>query len=352
MRTAAWLLVAAALAVTAVAPGQLRSAAAARRSDASVDTTSLARVSFVKSGNGWVVEARGLDVAQVAQLRADAASALQVRVAIVESSLPAMLGRYESAGTTLRFTPTYPLVEGLTYVARLRPNARATTGPVRELSATFTVPRVSKVSPTRVVGIYPTDEHVPENLLRMYVVFSAPMSIGQSASHLRLLDDRGQTVTGAFLELEEELWDPSRRRLTVLFDPGRVKRGLRNNLQRGAPLKSGHDYRLVVDAGWLDGDGVPLGAPFARRLHVGTADRRSPEPTRWRISPIRSRGQAPLVVAFDEPLDRALVEESLLVVDERGSPVERSDRARLRSRVAVHSYAPVASRPLSAAGLR
>ena len=149
-----------------------------------------------------------------------------------------MLGRYDTDGTTLRFTPAYPLVGGLTYVARLRP-ARVTTA-ARELSATLTVPRAVKASPTMVENIYPTGERVPANVLRMYIVFSAPMSIGQSASHLRLVDEDGQTVSGAFLQLEEELWDPTRRRLTVLFDPGRVKRGLRTNLERGAPLKSGH----------------------------------------------------------------------------------------------------------------
>src|SRR6185436_10043517 len=113
----------------------------------------------------------------------------------------------------------------LTYIARLRPAHGDTVA--RELSATLTVPRAAKASRTMVENIYPTEERVPANLLRMYIVFTAPMSISQSASHLRLVDENGQTVSGAFLQLEEELWDPGRRRLTVLFDPGRVKRGLR-----------------------------------------------------------------------------------------------------------------------------
>jgi len=321
MRPVAWLLVAAALAVAAIAAGQLRSTAAARRSGNI--SQSPPHVLFVKAGGGWVVEATGLDAARVAQLRADAsaaASVLEMRVATADAGLPAMLGRYDTDGTTLRFTPAYPLIGGLTYVARLRP-ARVTTA-AHELSATLTVPRAVKASPTMVENIYPTDERVPANVLRIYIVFSAPMSIGQSAGHLRLVDEDGQTVTGAFLQLEEELWDPNRRRLTVLFDPGRVKRGLRTNLERGAPLNSGHVYRLVVDAGWLDGDGALLGAPFVRRLRVGDADRRSPDPARWRIDPIRAGSQAPIVVAFDEPLDRALVGQSLTVVDENGGRID------------------------------
>ena len=322
MRPAAWLLVAAALAVTAIAAGQLRSAAATRRSGTE-SARSLPRVSFVKAGGGWVVEATGLDAAQVARLRADAsaaASVLEVRVATAEAGLPAMLGRYNTDGTTLRFTPAYSLVGGLTYIARLRPAHGDTVA--RELSATLTVPRAAKTSRTMVENIYPTEERVPANLLRMYIVFTAPMSISQSASHLRLVDENGQTVSGAFLQLEEELWDPGRRRLTVLFDPGRVKRGLRTNLERGAPLRRGRVYRVVVDAGWLDGDGAPLAAPFERSLRVGDADRRSPDPASWRIDPVRAGSQAPIVVAFDEPLDRALVGRSLMVVDDHGARIE------------------------------
>ena len=136
------------------------------------------------------------------------------------------------------------------------------------------------------------------------------------------MDEDGQTVSGAFLQLEEELWDPTRRRLTVLFDPGRVKRGLRTNLRTRRATEERPCLPLVVDAGWLDGEGAPLGAPFERRLRVGDADRRSPDPARWRIDPIRAGSQAPVVVAFDEPLDRALVGQSLMVVDENGGRID------------------------------
>jgi hypothetical protein len=90
--------------------------------------------------------------------------------------------------------------------------------------------------PAHVEAIYPTADRLPSNTLRFYIVFSAPMSAGEAHDRLRLVNDRGQVVPGAFLELEEELWDPTGRRLTVLLDPGRIKRGLRANLESGAPL--------------------------------------------------------------------------------------------------------------------
>ena len=37
----------------------------------------------------------------------------------------------------------------------------------------------------------------------------------------------GQAVADPFLELDEELWSTDGRRFTLLFDPGRIKRGLK-----------------------------------------------------------------------------------------------------------------------------
>ena len=44
---------------------------------------------------------------------------------------------------------------------------------------------------TTVLGIYPSAEVVPRNLLRFYVYFSASMSAGYVAEHVRLLDATG-----------------------------------------------------------------------------------------------------------------------------------------------------------------
>jgi hypothetical protein len=169
------------------------------------------------------------------------------------------------------------------------------------------------IGPRTSVEIYPTAERVPENLLRAYLVFDRPMATGESRTHLHLVDERGREVTHAFLFLEEELWDPSGRRLTVLFDPGRIKRGLRANLEDGPPLVAGRRYLLVVDAGWRDGAGRPLGYEVSRAYLVMTADREAPFVERWLVTAPPAGSRVPLRVDFPESLDRALLSSALAV---------------------------------------
>ncbi len=182
-------------------------------------------------------------------------------------------------------------------------------------------PAVHEDSAPRVVGIYPSGQRLPANLLRMYIVFSASMSTGESRTRVRLVDGAGRTIDRAFLALDEELWDPSGRRLTVLFDPGRIKRGLRANLEMGPPLVEGRRYSLVVDAGWRDAHGRPLAEQHVKTFAAIAPRRASPDPGRWSIVPPEGRTRTPLVVHFDEPLDRALLFTSVAVLDERGDPV-------------------------------
>src|SRR5688572_24340016 len=140
------------------------------------------------------------------------------------------------------------------------------------------------------------------------------------------MDEAGREVDGAFLALDQELWDPERRRITLLLDPGRVKRGIRTNLESGAPLIAGRRYRLVIDDRWVDGAGAPLASGFEHPFEAVAADRRSPDPRRWRLSlpPAQSRGE--LRVDFGEPLDHALASRMLSVHGASGARVDGSPR--------------------------
>jgi hypothetical protein len=184
------------------------------------------------------------------------------------------------------------------------------------------VSRAAKDDATRVVDVFPTGDRVPENLLKIYVEFSAPMPEGEALARIRLLDERAREIDGAFLRLDAELWDPSRRRLTLLLDPGRVKRGLRANLEAGAPLREGHAVTLAIDGAWRDETGRPLAAGVRKRWLVAAADRSSPDPRRWHIAAIPTAGtRGPLALDFGEPLDRALLARFLTVEDAQGRPV-------------------------------
>ena len=79
---------------------------------------------------------------------------------------------------------------------------------------------------TIVDRVYPTGDVVPENQLRLYVHFSAPMGLKGGLDYIKLLDDRGVEVKDPFLPLDTEFWNGDRTRFTVFFDPGRVKRGI------------------------------------------------------------------------------------------------------------------------------
>jgi hypothetical protein len=219
-----------------------------------------------------------------------------------------IVGRYEVAGKVLRFTPRYPPIAGKKYVARFRPDRipEATTqrGPIE---STFTAPAAPAGPSTTVVAVYPTASTLPENQLKLYLHFSGSMSRGEAYRRVRLLDSAGRQVALPFLEIGEELWDPDQTRLTLLFDPGRIKRGLKPREEEGPILEDGKSYTLVVDPTWHDASGRPLGSAYEKAFRVGPPDEIQPDPARWTFD-IPARGtREPLVVRFPEPLDQAML---------------------------------------------
>src|SRR5207237_1104835 len=93
--------------------------------------------------------------------------------------------------------------------------------------------------PTVVQQVYPSGDPLPENHLRFYVHFSAAMRQGEAYGHVHVLDASGKALDHPFLELDEELWDPQGKRLTLLFHPGRIKKGLKPREELGPILEAG-----------------------------------------------------------------------------------------------------------------
>jgi hypothetical protein len=191
---------------------------------------------------------------------------------------------------------------------------------------------------TRVVAIHAGGGNVPANLLRVYVELSGRMEPGTSYEHIRLVDERRQIVAGAFLDLREELWSGDHRRLTLLFDPGRVKRGIRSNVELGPPLVASREYSIVVDSSWRDAAGRPLVSSFEQRLRVGAFDSISPNPSRWVISSPRIDSRDELRIEFGEPLDHALAGRMITVVRSDGS--REAGRVSLSADDRVWHFAP------------
>jgi hypothetical protein len=226
---------------------------------------------------------------------------------------PAMLGSHSIENGAIVFRPRYPLQPGVRYRARFLSTPAVT--------AEFLIPKPEIRPTTRVEQIYPTASSLPENQLKLYIHFSAPMSIGEAWRHLKLLDSDGKAIELPFLEIQEELWDLGRRRLTVLFDPGRVKRGLVPNKEVGPPLVAGRRYTLLVERDWQDAAGAPMAAEFRKDFRAVESDRTSPDPSKWRIATPAARSRAPLSVEFPEPLDHSLLERLVTVEDAAGRAV-------------------------------
>jgi hypothetical protein len=242
-----------------------------------------------------------------------------------QSKRPAIVGTYEVAGDVLRFRPRFPLDRGLRYRALFDPNRLPGRSPGRNeaaVSALFALPKAKAVGPPTIVKrVDPAGNGLPENLLKFYLHFSAPMSRGDVYRHIHLLDSSGQAIDLPFLELGEELWDRTGTRLTLYLDPGRIKRGLKPREEAGPVLELGKSYALVIDRDWLDANQNPLGASSRKSFQAGPPDETPPDPSQWRIEPPRGGTSAALVVSSPESLDRALFERCLGVRDNMGRAV-------------------------------
>ncbi len=233
---------------------------------------------------------------------------LSVRLAGKET---AILGTYQSVGDDLIFEPLVPFTRGLRYSVWLK-NTR-----LGELS----IPALAISDKPTLLAIYPSQDSLPDNLLKIYLHFSRPMREGQSQRYVALLKNKTDTLPGVFLDLQPELWNADRTRLTLWLDPGRIKRDLQPNKRLGAPLQTGLYYQLVVSADWPDAQGAQLGKTTTKPFLTVQRDSLSPIPAQWSLQPPKSGTVQPLNVGFGEALDYSLLTETLHVITEDGKAV-------------------------------
>jgi hypothetical protein len=260
--------------------------------------------------------------------------------------LPVVIGSYRVDGAHLEFEPRFPFSAGTAYrvevdtvaLARLAADAPIDGEPSAPfVTHQFTIPSAAKPRTTRILGVHPSSSELPAILLLWYVELSEPMTPGGALDHVRLLDESGRAVQGVFLALDQELWDPDRRRLTLLFDPGRVKRGVRTNLEAGAPLEAGHRYTLVVDDAWQDGNGAALISGLEHSFRAISADRASPDPKRWRLTVPTAGSREAFRVEFGEIVDHALATSMIGLYAADGTAVAGTVRLADDDRVWIFS---------------
>lgn len=241
-------------------------------------------------------------------------------VFVAGSEVP-ILGRRERVGACLGFRPRFPFRPGTELLVRFDPSRLGLPGEAHDWP--LEIPASPAGPPTRLLAIHPDRGEVPANLLRLYLEFSAPMSRGRAYDSVRLIDEStGREDPHAFLRLGEELWDPTGTRLTLLLDPGRVKRGLVPHAELGPVLRPGSTYRLVIRADWPDSRGLPLGRDTGRRFRAVARDDRPPDPSEWSIGEPAAGSTEPLRIDFHDPLDHALARRLIAIEGPHGQRLD------------------------------
>lgn len=173
---------------------------------------------------------------------------------------------------------------------------------------------------TTVSDVYPTGTSLPENLLRFYIYFSAPMGQDDILPAIDLLDSGKRAIEGVFLTNRFDLWSADRTRLTLLLDPGRVKTGLAANRTLGRALTPGETYHLQISAAARDAKGCPLAAAHRVTFTAIEADLSSPAPSAWDLQSPVVGTRDPLTVGLDGPVDHLSLAYRLRIFGPDGAP--------------------------------
>jgi hypothetical protein len=170
-----------------------------------------------------------------------------------------------------------------------------------------------QTSPEVPIRISPHANVLPANTLRFYIHFPRSGEAHFDRDHLWLLNEEEQAVRDPFLVLSQELWTADGRRLTVLIEPGRIKRGLGAGPSHEPALVVGRTYSLVVMA---------LGQTARHTFRVSDPILEAVDETRWRLVSPTVGSLDPAVVHFDRVMDAALCENEIAVLTPSGEVVQ------------------------------
>jgi hypothetical protein len=276
-------------------------------------------------GQGWCVRARNLAPGFAASLGGRVDSLLRVKVAEAgdrnDESLPDISGDHEILGDGLRFIPHFPFESGVPFRAILDVGALGQPGLAEIQTLEFSFRREMTAAETEVKQVFPSKDVLPENLLRLYVLLSSPMQRGRAADNIAILGPDGSPAPDVLYRAPVELWDSNMTCLTILLDPGRLKRGVGPNRMLGPPLRAGQRYTLAVGPGMIDMHGRPLREGFAKSFSVSEAVREPVAIEKWTIRPPEMGGRQPVELVFPRQLDWAQLWRGITVASESGPPI-------------------------------
>lgn len=234
----------------------------------------------------------------------------QLKIQLVQSGeRSAILGEIKTEDRHIVFEPLVPFTRGLRYEILID----------NKQIGEIEVPKSESDTP-ELIAIYPSQDTVPENLLKMYFQFSQPMVEGRSLSFITITNDN-DTLSGTFLDLNPELWNADGTVLTLWLDPGRIKRDLTPNKEMGNPLKAGLSYTLHISSSWMSKQGTPLKTSYSKHFVTASRDEQSPDPELWNVSAPASGTAAVLRIDLKESLDFSVLMESISILDGGKQPV-------------------------------
>jgi hypothetical protein len=215
-----------------------------------------------------------------------------------------VLGDFRKEGDEVIFEPLVPFTKGLRYEVLLDDT----------VLSEIEIPMGDSKSP-ELLAIYPSQDTLPENLLKIYFEFSEPMVEGSSLTHLTLIANDRDTLRGTFLNLQPELWNADGTVLTLWLDPGRIKRDLIPNKELGSPLNKGERYTLHLSKSWQSKSGMSLTKNYAKSFVTTKRDEESPDPKTWKVLAPNSKSKQALEIQFPQPLDYFLVKECITILN-------------------------------------
>ncbi len=218
-----------------------------------------------------------------------------------------ILGDFEKANDKILFRPIVPFSNGKTYDIKY----------LEKTIGSFSINAYTPTNATLISAIYPSRDTVPENLLKMYFVFSKPMQEVQSAlDYIEVFNVTDSISTSIFLELQNELWNENHTELTLWLDPGRIKTDLIPNRTQGLPLEEGKQYQIRILSSWTDAQNNKLDKDYIKNIYVAKKDRTKPSVDQWSIIVPTSGTNTPMILTLNEPLDAMLALETMLIYNQ------------------------------------
>ncbi|MAA72932.1 MAG: hypothetical protein CL679_14525 [Bermanella sp.] len=246
----------------------------------------------------------------------DAAELLEVYVGnknVAENSV-AIAGKYSVSHSLISFKPIFEFSSGQTYTVKYKLSLKDT----HYLTETFIIQTDVAPTPAHVTAIYPSGTTLPENILRFYIHFSEPMQPNVARKFIKLVDENGNADNAAFMNFKQELWSPDRKRLTLLMDPGRIKRLVATNKTLGPALIEGKKYNLSVAEGWPAASGNSDLTAVSKTFIIGEALRSIPTINQWKIDKPTYNSIEPITIEFDRPFDFQQLHTNIVVTTSTG----------------------------------